>query len=127
MMLPWLAIALEKMRAIAVYPNYPQYQRSHSNLLYLVSVYFHSSSAQAISLFSRRSIQRFLVLSKLSIKLLWFTILKKLVKTYKLKKGKQFTFAIDTQWRDQNIFMISLITDNHSDTNLLAITIQMRM
>jgi hypothetical protein len=75
----------------------------------------------------RRSIQRFLVLSKLSIKLLWFTILKKIVKTYKLKKGKQFTFAIDTQWRDQNIFMISLITDNHSDTNLLAITIKMRM
>jgi hypothetical protein len=116
------------MRAIAVYPNYPQYQRSHSNLLYLLSVYhFHSSSAQAISLFSPRSIQRFLVLSKLSIKLLWFTILKKLVKTYKLKKGKQFTFVIDTQWRDQNIFMISLITDNHSDTNFLAITIKMRM
>lgn len=34
----------------------------------------------------RRSIQQFLLLSKLSIKLLWFAIMKKLVKTYKLKK-----------------------------------------
>lgn len=34
----------------------------------------------------RRSIQQFLVLSKLSIKLIWFPIMKKLVKTYKLKK-----------------------------------------
>lgn len=63
----------------------------------------------------RKSIQRFLLLPQLSIEFLWFPIVKRWVKTYKFKKGKQLTFAIDrTQWRDQNIFMLSLIEDNRA-------------
>lgn len=63
----------------------------------------------------RRSIQRFLLLPQLSIKFLWFAILKHWVKIYKLKKGKRLTFAIDrTQWRDQNVFVISLIEDKRA-------------
>jgi hypothetical protein len=63
----------------------------------------------------RRSIQRFLLIPQLSIQCLWFPLLKRWVKTYKLKKGKQLTFAIDrTQWRDQNIFIISLIEDKRA-------------
>lgn len=63
----------------------------------------------------RRSIQRFLHLPQLSIKYLWFPILKRWVKNSQLKKGKRLTFAIDrTQWRDQNIFVISLIEERRA-------------
>lgn len=63
----------------------------------------------------RRSIQRFLLLPQLSIRYLWFPILKRLVKISKLKKGKRLTFAIDrTQWREENIFFISLIEDRRA-------------
>lgn len=58
----------------------------------------------------RRSIQRFLLLPQLSIKFLWFPVLKRWIKDYQNKKGKRVILAIDrTQWRDQNIFVISLI------------------
>jgi hypothetical protein len=58
----------------------------------------------------RRSSQRFLLLPQMNIKLLWFPILKRWVKNNRLKQGKRLTFAIDrTQWREQNIFVISLI------------------
>lgn len=58
----------------------------------------------------RRSIQRFLVLPQLSIEYLWFPVLKRWVKnSYKAKK-KRLIFAIDrTQWRSENVFVISLI------------------
>ena len=47
---------------------------------------------------------------QLSIQLLWFPLLKRWVKIQKFKQGKQLTFAIDrTQWREQNVFFISLI------------------
>lgn len=63
----------------------------------------------------RRSIQRFLLLPQLSIKFLWFPVLKRWVKIYKLNKGKQLTLAIDpTGWRDQNIFVISFIEDRRA-------------
>jgi hypothetical protein len=58
----------------------------------------------------RRSIQRFLSLPQLSLQLLWFPLLKHWVKVSQLQSGKRLTFAIDrTQWRDQNVFFISLI------------------
>lgn len=58
----------------------------------------------------RRSIQRFLLLRQMSAKVLWFPVVKGWVRISKLKKGKELTFAIDrTQWREQNIFVISLI------------------
>ncbi|MEH1953683.1 IS4 family transposase [Nostoc sp.] len=58
----------------------------------------------------RRSIQRFLLLPQLSIPYLWFPLLKRWVKN-SLKTGdKRLIFAIDrTQWRSQNVFVISLI------------------
>ncbi len=58
----------------------------------------------------RRSIQRFLLLPQLSIPYLWFPVIKRWVKN-SLKPGdKQLIFAIDrTQWREQNLFVISLI------------------
>lgn len=63
----------------------------------------------------RRSIQRFLLLPQLSVKCLWFPLLKHWVKISKLTKGKRLTFAIDrTQWRDQNVFFISLIEDKRA-------------
>jgi hypothetical protein len=63
----------------------------------------------------RRSIQRFLLLPQISTKFLWFPVLKRWVKIYKLKKGLRLTFAIDrTQWREQNIFVISLIEDRRA-------------
>lgn len=63
----------------------------------------------------RRSIQRFLLVPQLNIKLLWFPVLKRWVKLGRDKKGKQLIFAIDrTQWRDQNIFFISLIEERRA-------------
>jgi hypothetical protein len=63
----------------------------------------------------RRSIQRFLLVPNLSIKVLWFPLLKRWIKNYKLKKGKRLTLAIDrTQWRDQNLFVISLIEERRA-------------
>lgn len=63
----------------------------------------------------RRSIQRFLLLPHLSVKCLWFPLLKHWVKISKFTKGKRLTFAIDrTQWRDQNVFVISLIEDKRA-------------
>lgn len=63
----------------------------------------------------RRSIQRFLLLPQLSVKVLWFPLLKRWVKDCQLKKGKRLILAIDrTQWRDQNIFVVSLIEDQRA-------------
>jgi hypothetical protein len=63
----------------------------------------------------RRSVQRFLLLPQLSIQLLWFPLLKRWIKIQTSKQGKRLTFAIDrTQWRDQNVFFISLIEDKRA-------------
>jgi hypothetical protein len=63
----------------------------------------------------RKSIQRFLLLPQLSIQCLWFPVVKYWVKNRQIKKGKQLIFAIDrTQWREQNIFIISLIEDKRA-------------
>jgi hypothetical protein len=58
----------------------------------------------------RRSIQRFLLLPQLSIQYLWFPVLKRWVKNNRQPLKKQLKFAIDrTQWRCENVFVISLI------------------
>lgn len=63
----------------------------------------------------RRSVQRFLLLPQLSIQLLWFPLLKRWIKIQTSKQGKRLTFAIDrTQWRDQNVFFISLIEERRA-------------
>ncbi|WP_226889748.1 hypothetical protein [Nostoc sp. MG11] len=56
----------------------------------------------------RRSIQRFLLLPQLSIQFLWFPVLKRWVKNNRKSVNKQLIFAINrTQWRDENVFVIS--------------------
>ncbi|MBD1943570.1 IS4 family transposase [Coleofasciculus sp. FACHB-712] len=58
----------------------------------------------------RRSIQRFLLLPQLTIQYLWFPLIKKWIKNSQITKEKRLIFAIDrTQWRSQNLFVISLI------------------
>ena len=57
----------------------------------------------------RRGIQKFLLLPELSIQALWFPLIKYIVRTY-FKATKLLILTIDrTQWRDQNVFVISLI------------------
>jgi hypothetical protein len=57
----------------------------------------------------RRGIQRFLKLPILNVESLWFPLIKYVLRT-KVHKQKELKVAIDrTQWRDKNIFVISLI------------------
>jgi Transposase DDE domain len=63
----------------------------------------------------RRSLQRFLSIPQLNIKLLWFPLLKQWVKKSKYCQGKKLIIAMDrTQWRSENIFMVSLIEDKRA-------------
>jgi hypothetical protein len=62
----------------------------------------------------RRSLQRFLKLDCLNIESLWFPLVKKILQA-KFKKSKPLKLAIDrTQWRAQNVFMLSLIWEKRS-------------
>jgi hypothetical protein len=62
----------------------------------------------------RRSLQRFLKLDCLNIESLWFPLVKKILQA-KFKKSKPLKLAIDrTQWRSQNVFMLSLIWEKRS-------------
>ncbi|MEG4631246.1 hypothetical protein QUB56_16845 [Microcoleus sp. AR_TQ3_B6] len=57
----------------------------------------------------RRAIQRFLKLPTLTIKNLWFPLIKYILRT-QFNKHKDLIVAIDrTQWRDRNIFFIGLM------------------
>ena len=57
----------------------------------------------------RKKIQRFLTLSRLSLSLLWFPLIKKIIAT-QFKKGNRLIITIDrTQWKTNNISMVSVI------------------
>ncbi|NJP22551.1 MAG: IS4 family transposase [Hydrococcus sp. CRU_1_1] len=57
----------------------------------------------------RKKIQRFLMLSSLSLSLLWFPLIKKIIST-QFKKGERLIITIDrTQWKTNNISMASVI------------------
>lgn len=57
----------------------------------------------------RRHIQRFLILSQLSIPILWFPLIKKIIFT-QIQPGTQIILALDrTQWRENNLFVVSVI------------------
>jgi hypothetical protein len=57
----------------------------------------------------RRHIQRFLNLTRLSVVILWFPLIKEFI-AQRLSQGKQLIIALDrTQWRENNILMISAI------------------
>ncbi len=62
----------------------------------------------------RRNIQRFLKLDCLQIETLWFPLIEIILKE-KFKPQYPLKLAIDrTQWRDKNVFMISLIWDKRA-------------
>ena len=57
----------------------------------------------------RKKIQRFLLSSNLSLSLLWFPLIKKIIST-QYKKGDRLIITIDrTQWKVNNISMASVI------------------
>jgi hypothetical protein len=57
----------------------------------------------------RRHIQRFLNLTKLSVVILWFPLIKEIVSS-RIASGKQLIIALDrTQWQENNILMVSAI------------------
>jgi len=62
----------------------------------------------------RRSLQRFLKLDCLNIESLCFSLVKKILQA-KFQKSKPLKLTIDrTQWRSQNVFMLSLIWEKRS-------------
>jgi Transposase DDE domain len=77
-----------------------------------------------------RNLQRFLYLPKLNVKLLWFPIIKQIVKQQFRPQGKNraqrrhhkklthkgyLLLAVDrTQWRERNLFVLSLVWGNHA-------------
>ena len=57
----------------------------------------------------RKKIQRFLISSNLSLSLLWFPLIKKIIST-QFKKDERLIITIDrTQWKNNNISMVSVI------------------
>jgi len=63
----------------------------------------------------RRHLQRFLILPLISIPVLWFPIIKYILRTHFNKKSSQLILAIDrTQWRDKNLFVVSVIWEKRS-------------
>jgi len=80
----------------------------------------------------KRNLQRFLILPQLSVKLLWFPLIKywirqvqtgrslnqdqrRRLKTLKHQKHGDWIVAIDrTQWKERNVFMVSLVWGTHA-------------
>lgn len=57
----------------------------------------------------RRHLQRFLNLTALSVVLLWFPVIKEIIKRQN-KSGTQLIIALDrTQWKDNNVLLASVI------------------
>ena len=57
----------------------------------------------------RKKIQRFLILPRLSLPLLWFPLIKKIIAIH-FKKRDRLIITIDrTQWKNNNISMVSVI------------------
>ncbi|WP_319423512.1 hypothetical protein [Pleurocapsa sp. FMAR1] len=57
----------------------------------------------------RKKIQRFLIIPRLSLSLLWFPLIKKIIST-QFSQGDRLIITIDrTQWKANNISMASVI------------------
>ena len=57
----------------------------------------------------RRHLQRFLILPQLSVALIWLPLIEEIVRT-QVKRGNKLIVTIDrTQWRTNNLFMVSVI------------------
>jgi hypothetical protein len=62
----------------------------------------------------RRHVQRFLILPQLSIPLLWFPLIKRILLT-QIQPGTQVIVPLDrTQWKQNNLFVVSLIWDKRA-------------
>lgn len=62
----------------------------------------------------RRHLQRFLILPQLSLPLLWFPLIKCILRTH-VKKASRLIVAIDrTQWKQNNLFMASVIWEKRA-------------
>lgn len=62
----------------------------------------------------RRSLQRFLKSSALKLESLWFPLIREILKA-KFSQNQLLKLTIDrTQWRDKNVFVISLIWDKRA-------------
>lgn len=62
----------------------------------------------------RRSIQRFLVFPQLSIRALWFPLIKQWLKIH-CQKTKRIKIAIDrTQWRERNLLVVSYLYEQRA-------------
>jgi len=74
----------------------------------------------------RRHIQRFLNLTRLSVVILWFPLIKEVI-TQRIPKGKQLIIALDrTQWQENNILMASTIYHATSFPDILDCTTEKR-
>lgn len=61
----------------------------------------------------RKHIQRFLVLTALSVPIIWFPIISSII-AQQIPSEKSLVIAIDrTQWQNKNIFLITLIYNHH--------------
>lgn len=62
----------------------------------------------------RKKVRRFLVLPTLSVSLLWFPLIKLIVKQ-EFKDGTRLIMVLDrTQWKSRNVFMISVVWRNRA-------------
>jgi Transposase DDE domain len=62
----------------------------------------------------RRHIQRFLKLPAMSVSLLWFPLIKGIVKL-KFRAGQRIYLALDrTQWQEKNLFMVAVICEKRA-------------
>lgn len=130
-------------------PSYQATLRAHLNesqyltlqlLLLLIQVHRQVKLSVLASVFPqpiqyrsrKRNLQRFLVLPQLSIKVLWFPLIKYWIRQEqtgrglnreqrrRLKKLKHHKYgywlvAMDrTQWKGRNVFMVSIIWGNHA-------------
>ncbi len=62
----------------------------------------------------RRHLQRFLILPQLSLPLLWFPLIKCILRTH-VNKASRLQVVIDrTQWKQNNLFMASVIWEKRA-------------
>lgn len=96
LMLQMLVMLLQKERAVTI---------ERLATLFAQPIQFESR---------RRSLQRFLLLPQLNVRVLWFSILKHWLKLH-MKKTKKVKLVIDrTQWRERNLFVVALVWDKRA-------------
>lgn len=62
----------------------------------------------------RRRLQRFLLVPAVNIKVLWFPVIKYLLKIYFIRSQELLVTIDRTQWRETNLFVVSLVWDKRA-------------